>query len=818
MEYDLKKINSHPGKTLKQHIEGIQKKAKRRAKNKILDLAILFHDLGKINPNFQNKLKGKNSDLYSNHSYLSAFAFFKFIEANKNYFNKELGEDKNLTKIITAIIVKHHGNLPNFDSIFSSDELCRLKRFLNENKNLPICIYLKEEFNFKSNFFNLEFEENNEIKATDFVKKSLINKKFKYCEWQKDAMNYYTATQFNFACLIEADKRDAGNLENLLWFQNDDFRQNEQILNDNLTKKFESFPKKNITALNKKRKEIRIDAISKLKEELQLGNRTFQLSAPTGAGKTLCLLDIARTIGQEKEENLGIIYCLPFLSIIDQVEKICTEDLKLEILAATSKNENQKINQIQEKLESNPGEVYTKALLEEIFKAQTFDHSFILTTFVQFFETLVSNRNSTLLKLPNFSNRIFLIDEIQALTPSMYIFFAAWLDDFCKKHNSYVVYSSATMPNFNTPENYTEKFKTIFKDYKPPKILLNQPKKYFHSDVFNRYEIKNLTANSFCISDLKEHIIQQKKSCLIILNTIADTKVLFNELKDIEKNIVLLNTHFVPEDRLKKIEIAKKYLNKHEKIILISTQLIEAGVDISFPIVYRDLCLLPSLIQSAGRCNRIGKKEKGLVYFIELLKHESEKISAHSIYRSNNEKEYLKQLKDDLRELINEKDLLCFQEDYFKKLSENLIIGAFEVYEYEKNQNEKQNMLDCINKAEFETMGKYKLIPKQLFGEEYNCYIPLDEKDLSFKKLEDLSKELKEADTYSKFAQRKNKIAEHLKKMRKRVVTFRIYNKEIQEVCKFSTDEPIYGIYELADLKNYTFQEGINLSTENQIL
>ena len=143
---------------------------------------------------------------------------------------------------------------------------------------------------------------------------------------------------------------------------------------------------------------------------------------------------------------------MPFLSITEQVQEIISNILNIDVLSVNSKSFNERIEKAQQEYETEQSSEKLKALLVEDFIENTFDHPFIITTFVQLFETLLSNRNSTLLKLPNFANRIFLIDEVQALPPRLYIFFTAWLDAFCKMNNSYAILSTATMPYLGIPD------------------------------------------------------------------------------------------------------------------------------------------------------------------------------------------------------------------------------------------------------------------------------------------------------------------------------------------------------------------------------
>ena len=150
--------------------------------------------------------------------------------------------------------------------------------------------------------------------------------------------------------------------------------------------------------------------------------QVFELTAPTGSGKTLMLLSLASEIIKTKGAK-RIIYGLPFLSITEQVEaEVLTifEGYEEFIQRIDSKSNNHRFEKIQIELDNNPTEekIQEANILE--FQENTFAYPFIITTFVRFFETLLSNRNAELLKLPNFSNCIFLLDEIQALPPRLY--------------------------------------------------------------------------------------------------------------------------------------------------------------------------------------------------------------------------------------------------------------------------------------------------------------------------------------------------------------------------------------------------------------
>ena len=810
MVFDLTKIESHQGKPLKVHIQGVCEKSTKRTSNALANYAALFHDFGKINPNFQQKLKGIKSAGYSQHSYLSAFAFLNWFNFNKSEASRLLGlngNDFTNLKLITAIILHHHGNLPNMDENISDQAFEGMMDFLrNHSAELPVSEYMKEEMEFEHSQFDLSVKSWYKLKIPN-IDLGKDGKEYEIKHWQKDSLQYFLNTQFVFASVIEADKRDAGkieeyNLDALLPGSISQISSSLEVLFD----KFSQSP--SVSELNRVRTQIREEAVASVPKLIAKGQRVFTLTAPTGAGKTFTLLDIARTI-QKQKSNLGVIFALPFLSITEQVQDIISNTLHVEVLAVNSKSVNERIEKAQKEYETEQSDEKLKALLVEDFIENTFDHPFIITTFVQLFETLLSNRNSTLLKLPNFSNRIFLIDEVQALPPRLYIFFSAWLDAFCKMNDSYAVLSTATMPNLAIPEKAElrksptfelKNPKTFFKAYSCPDDLL-EAKKFFENNVFNRYKILVIEEEQ-TIDSLKNKILTEEKSILVILNTIQDTKDLFNDLKGLS-NVFLLNTHFTPEDRLAKIQKVKQ-LMASEKVILISTQLVEAGVDIDFPVVFRDLCPLPSLIQSAGRCNRNKQLDFGEVFLFQLV-NKNGKYSSELVYR-NEAKQFLDFIRREIAGTIQEKELFDVQRRFFNSISQDLVIGEY--------PEEKMNLIEEINRAQFETVGKFQLINNKTFGEQYQFYVPSDEDDENFEELIFLLSAVK-VGSYEGNRESKIKLYAQLKKMRKRVITVRVFDKSNLPPLYYY--EPVCGLYKIGR-ESYDSVVGYKLNKEDVFL
>lgn len=462
---DVSKLKSHPDKFLFTHINGVYENVKKLtnglAVSKLAELTAIFHDLGKINPYFQNKIDNNIISEYSHHAYLSAYAFYAFCNntSNREIIRTFLDDGNMQNQLIASIILiaKHHGHLPdfcpilNFETepyILNKNEIKILYKFLQNNlENLPI-----DEFTAKSliqHGIPIEFKR---ILGKDMVQNNFINKLIFNPKVTERHLEFFLNVQFSFAVLIQADKSDA--MDNQIIVE--DKKRIKEFCNiypatiDKYIFRFNTD-----TDLNNLRKQIRKESIININNLIQKGKRVFELTAPTGSGKTIMLLSIASEIIKFKGD-FRIMYALPYLSITEQVEKETLEifkEFKPEnfIQRIDSKTNSYQFEELQEELDSNPNPLKLKELDLLAFREQVFAYPFVITTFVRFFETLLSNRNATLLKLPNFSRSIFLLDEIQSLPPRLYTFFIAYLTKFCEIFDCYTIISTATQPNFELP-------------------------------------------------------------------------------------------------------------------------------------------------------------------------------------------------------------------------------------------------------------------------------------------------------------------------------------------------------------------------------
>ncbi len=807
---DIEKLKSHPDKPLLKHVQGVRDNTKKLTNSRFAELVAIFHDLGKINPNFQDKLDPqKTVNGYANHAYLSAYVFFCAFRNNIEAFKQFLGVSEFATNDLIAlsiIIAKHHGNLPDFtpsckpdeavSSILSREETYSLFKFLANEKDLPALEFINHFIpiqDFREFLVNPQMQQG-------YSEKFIFNG-----DKNKSALDFFIDYQSVFASVLQADKADAGKIGNII----DEQKKAIQSFSFCVSAQLNSYLKnlKQDTELNRLRTEIRENAVHNIRKGLKENKQIFELTAPTGSGKTLMLLSLASEIIKTKGDK-RIIYGLPFLSITEQVE---AEVLKIfegyedYIQRIDSKSENPRFEKIQEELDSDPDEekILEASILE--FRDNTFAYPFIITTFVRFFETLLSNRNAELLKLPNFYNCIFLLDEIQAIPPRLYGFFIAYLSRFCEKFGSYAIISTATQPNFKIPKDNKDAFK-FFQNYTEPHSLLSL--NYFSNNLFNRYQI-DFNKEPIDIETLKDSILLENTSTLVILNTIDDTKELYKLLlKEISREeLLLLNTHFTPRHRKIKIYLAKRKLRQNKRVIVVSTQLIEAGVDVDFPVLYRDFTTVASIVQSAGRCNRNGKLGfLGKVRLFKLQKNGKERSTL--IFRGKDEEIIKLTKRSFVGSKYQEKELLSVQKEFF-----HLIQSELNFAKHSQNGiNPDIDFIKDITECQYDRIGRFRLIDKQLFGEENQYYIPWDYKDNNFEILLKLQAELInmiKSNTHKDSIRIKKKSIEiQLKKMSGQIVQVRLNKNHIKPIL--SSSQSYFNLFKV-DSASYTFYNGIDI-------
>lgn len=747
------KLKSHPDKRLVDHLRRVGQLSRKTVTDKSLniddkdiltDAAYLIgvtHDLGKATSFFQEyiiekdemkkrSLKAKEN---THHGLLSAFFTYAVIKEYLSQSGRK-GDLTDFLPILSFLAVKrHHGNLMNaMDEISEVDaEKDKILKVAEEQIASMDKIEVSEilALLFPEGMINLKVNINNIISFILEHSFEEIGRKEKrlirHLNRKIDLYPYFI-TQFLYSALLDADKTDAGlggkDLDRLDLPADlvDQYRDRKGFTSD----------RNNINSLRNK---IYEDAMIGIRD-WNLENRILSLNVPTGTGKTLTSLSFALRLRDrlKNERNFTprIIYALPFLSIIDQnydvFEDVVTQGGKLEDSRLLLKHHH--LADVDYKIEDNDEYKADESLL----LLEGWNAEIIVTTFWQYFHTLFSNRNKLLRKFNKLANSIIILDEVQAVPHQYWQLIHDATKMLCEKFNSYVIFVTATQPII-----FDEAIGEI-------KEITKKKEEYFKGldriELIPRIETA-LTLEEFKALLEKDLIDNPEKDFLIVLNTISSANNVYHfiksqELENTEK--FYLSTNVIPKERLERIRKIKgsseKDANESSRIrkVIVSTQLIEAGVDIDADMVYRDFATMDSINQVAGRCNRnSAKADKGTVS-IFILKDDRKEFYKYIYdpFLISKTLDILKPIKSSIRESA----ILELNNKYFKAVKRGM-----------GDEKSKEN-LACLSQLSFQDLSKnFKLIEEDY--PKVNVFVELDQKAAEiWEKYQDLrmEKNLKE--------------------------------------------------------------------------
>lgn len=738
-------LMSHPNKKLENHLKNVADFSydvfnfleieNKELFSNISFLIGLTHDFAKSTSFFQTYLSDHTKKENTQHSFLSAIFTYYVV---KNYLDKNnINFESNLSIISYIVVLAHHGNLKDITKLDDYNEKkINSKMVLKQIEDLKSSDDNLSKFydDFEIDFFRF-FDEFDEI-SEEITDELLI------FSFEGNIDNYFYILLF-YSSLLDADKMDASeskriNRENIPGDIVDIFKKNNlRDSKDNINKtREEAYQEVNGNILN-----------------MDLNERILSIELPTGIGKTFtgvsAALKLKERINNELNFNPRIIYSLPFLTIVDQNSDTISSILNESNLKGSNfllnhnhlSDMNYKSNDLEEYNISN-----SKILIEG------WNSEIIVTTFIQFFYSIISNKNKSLRKFHNITNSIILLDEIQSLPYKYWKIINLFFKKLAYEYNCWIILMTATQPY-------------IFKENEI-KSLVDNVEYYFNK--FDRVNYNfNLDSQNF--EDFKKEFVDKisndsKNDYLVVLNTINSSKELYEFIKDYysvmdydiylddcngicyigdDIQLIYLSNNIIPKHRLEKINAIKE---SHRQSIVISTQLIEAGVDIDVDIIYRDLAPLDSLVQTAGRCNRSGNKEKGVVNVIS-LKNENGKSYSSFIYDSlllNKTKEVLTSLNQ-----ISEKEFnLAAAKNYFK-----LIYNSGTQDDY---------LIKIIKNLRFpEIPSNFKLIEEDI--QKVDVFVVINsEAKLLFEKYNDIINNYKGFNRKNEFLKIKNKFYKYV--------------------------------------------------------
>ena len=709
---------SHPKKELMVHLKEVYLNMLRqnnlindiipKDKLDILVKVVAYgHDFGKYNPKFQKYIKCISEGLLydgdtveKEHQLISAI-FTLFIADN-------MLNDCKLSLIAASCVFSHHGKVKEFSSVTTEysnkNYIDKISHFIDLIRVVKLEVV--EEYvavGFDKDLIGSFFEFNiSELmkKYQVFIKRVLGKSK---------STDLYIIHQLVYSALIESDKLSAS--DTVLPLCNH-ISYDEYVAAKNNILKPDNGWRTNIN------KDV-IDNLMKNKHK-----NIFTITAPTGSGKTVTGAEAAILL-RELCSLDRIYYVLPFTSIINQsysfLKKIFGDVDSTYIMKYHSlSNEKYFIDSTSKKLVGNSDKDFY-CFSEQEYNFNQIDlimsglHSgFTITTFNQLIESIISNKNAMLRKLNNFNNSVILIDEIQTLPLCYLNVIEKMLQDIVQHLNIKIIVMTATKPfvfketAFELLESYEDYFK-----------IQNRTKLSF-VDKLKPIDVTRL------VIDILRLESKNKTSMMIICNTIKSSLNIYNELVNAgvfsNDDRYYLSTNIIPKERQRIIREVKEKLKCNKKVMLVCTQLVEAGVDLDFEVVYRDIAPLPSIIQSAGRCNREGlQNDVGDVKIFALKKDGSDfDLCSHLVYDANSDIEptvkCLSEYSNDFSGVVFEKDYLCLIKSFYNKMA----------YYYDSHQK-SVDILENIYNLKTDSDGalsKFSLISEKGY---LDVFIPIDE-------------------------------------------------------------------------------------------
>lgn len=711
---------SHPNKELKIHLKEVYNNmiSHGNLKNNIVSetemntMAMIVaygHDFGKYNYHFQNymeaiknKVEYKGNPLDKAHQLISAMFVL--------YLGDALFSDKRFAILCASCVVSHHGSIKNIEQLTSEYKDISHLKYINDLR----AFIAKDKSVIVSEYKELGLSEELVLGFFDIDISKLMQKyrKVQYRQINKNNdIDLYLIHQLLYSCLIEGDKMSASDtiIPKLNHISHDEYIKAKLI---------------KYTNSNNYRTKINEEVIENLRNNTT--DSIFTITSPTGSGKTTTGVEAAILL-REKYNLDKIFYVLPFTSIINQSYQDLSEnyykgkDSSYLMKYHSLSNDCYTLNRDKSELENNESkDIYSYGKSEynynQVDLIMSGLHSgFTITTFNQLIESIISNKNSMLKKFNNFNNSVILIDEIQTLPLRYLTVIESMLEKMVKSLNVKIIVMTATKPY-------------VFK--KSSVELLKNHEQYFKmQNRTNIHFLNNL--KGIYINNLITDVIETSAdylSTMVICNTIKSSLAVYDKVCNSgnwhSDNIYYLSTNIIPKKRQALIDKIKDELKAGKKIILVCTQLVEAGVDIDFNIVYRDIAPLPSIIQSAGRCNREANESfVGIVKIFNLLDDEKDKSFSGYIYDFNS----------DIEPTI--KCLKHFSNNFNHSIPENKYLELIEMFYNEmlfyygehKNSKDLINDITKINFGEDSYISKFSLIKQNGY---IDIFIPLGNEGL----------------------------------------------------------------------------------------
>jgi CRISPR-associated endonuclease/helicase Cas3 len=642
--------------------------------------AVYLHDTGKINPAFQ-KLKMKNAYFksadFSNseHALISALIYVDLFEQRVKCI-----EDDSLRLFLYNIlysfayqIARHHTYLKNLSDFIDKLNEIRQQKYLTNYKSASI--------------FDLRLEKD----SSPFHSRDV-----QYEYWNMNSMEFYILNKLLYSLIVGCDFYATFEYHNSKPVEFNLIESPEELLSQfkqyKVVKGIEGYKKDPINTfreapINALRSELFIETENNLIE--QINENIFFLEAPTGSGKTIMSINLALNIIGHSREYKKIFYIFPFNTLVEQTRQTFEE-----IFGA--KAPFTVINSITpiETLGDNDEEIdYETSLIARQF----LNYPIIFTTHVNLFNYLFGTNREANLPLTQLCNSVVILDEIQSYRNSIWKEISMFLHQYAKLLNIKVIIMSATLPRLDQlipQDDETIKFAS----------LVRNPQKYYQNSLFKdrvKLNFDFIDEKDFSLGMLKDKLtsvlkVRNRPTKILIEFIKKDTaRDFYNLIRADFPNVLELTGDDNKYTRDKTIE----FIKNANDVIVVSTQVIEAGVNIDMDIGFKDISLLDSEEQFLGRINRSCLKEGCIAYFFCL-------DNTKDIYREDFRT--IMDLKNPkYREYLQNKD---FSQFYLECMQ------GIEQRKAQCNEYNIQNLLDYALKLNFDKVSDWmKLITQKNF-------------------------------------------------------------------------------------------------------
>lgn len=685
MEYPahIRKVNDKKYvQTVEEHCRGVAEIAAELLRDigleKTAYLTGIIHDLGKFSENFKNYIeKAANGEKVQRGSVNHTFAGVRFL-LEKHSDEQLSGFSDIVLEILAYAVGAHHGLFDCVDDNNNNGFTKRMQKegidYLNAAQEfLKICCSEQDIEDL------LKQSEKEFLPVFNEIEKLADNADAKI---QNTQITFYIGflARLILSAIIEADRSDTAQFMN---GYSEKTVKNISEIWINCIKNVEQ--KLSTMALDKPINETRAQISALCAEAGNLESGIYRLNLPTGAGKTLTSLRYALHHAL-KHNKKRIIFTMPLLSIIEQNAGIIYDYIGNEELILEHHSNIVETDEI--------GELDKRELLIESWNVPI-----IITTMVQLLNTLFAGKTSNIRRMQALCNSIIVIDEVQTVPDKMLSLFNLALNFLAKICNATIILCSATQPCFE---------KTMYPLDKSVKDLITLTKE--QETVFKRVRLE-YKGEMDCeeLADFAAGILEENNSLLLVCNTKNEAAVMFNllcsKLKDVKAFHIsagMCTAH--RKETIKEMQEALE--NKQQKVLCVSTQVIEAGVDVSFARVIRLLAGMDNIVQATGRENRNREFDGLAPGYIVRLKGEFLKGLSEIEAAKNAAANLLVKYKNNPQ--IYDDDLMSAKavNEYYKSLYENVKSGYHDFY-IESVRDSILNLMSCNENVDSGKIPEY---------------------------------------------------------------------------------------------------------------